>query len=174
MPAQWYAINSHPHREGSLAKFLEEKGFEVFYPHLKVKPVNPRSRRIRPYFPGYLFVRVDLDETGLSVFQWTPFAKGLVAFGGEPAVVPEALIHTLMQHLERLNRSLQEAAAQQETFTKGETVLIESGPFAGYEAIFDVQLPGRERARVLLKLLGDRHLPLELDTHQLQRPPRPS
>jgi transcriptional antiterminator RfaH len=44
----------------------------------------------------------------------------------------------------------------------GETVLVHSGPFAGYEAIFDVRLTGTERVRVLLKLLRNQQLPVEL------------
>ena len=44
----------------------------------------------------------------------------------------------------------------------GETVLVHSGPFAGYEAIFDLRLPGTERVRVLLKLLRNRNMPVEL------------
>ncbi|RPJ25450.1 MAG: hypothetical protein EHM33_14520 [Chloroflexi bacterium] len=36
---------------------------------------------------------------------------------------------------------------------RGEVVLIHGGPFRDYEAIFDARLPGKERARVLLRLL---------------------
>ncbi|MGB9799375.1 MAG: transcription termination/antitermination protein NusG [Thermanaerothrix sp.] len=169
MSLRWYAIHSHPHREESLARYMTEKGLEVFYPHLKVKPVNPRARRIRAYFPGYVFVRADLEQTGASLFQWMPFATGLVAFGGEPAIVPDALITALQNHLERLNQMAAQSPADQ--FQKGERVEIESGPFAGYEAIFDTRLPGRERVRVLLKFLGERRVPLELDSRQVRKPP---
>lgn len=168
----WYAVHSHPHREESLARYMADKGLEVFYPHLKVKPVNPRSRRIRAYFPGYVFVRADLEQTGSSLFQWMPFATGLVSFGGEPAVVPDALITALQAHLERLNRVATQSPVEQ--FQKGERVDIESGPFAGYEAIFDARLPGRQRVRVLLKFLGERHVPLELDPRQLRTPTQSS
>ncbi|WP_054521890.1 transcription termination/antitermination protein NusG [Thermanaerothrix daxensis] len=172
MPPHWYAVHSHPHREESLARYMEESGLEVFYPHLRVSPVNPRSRRIRAYFPGYVFVRADLEQTGHSLFQWMPFATGLVSFGGEPAIVPDSLILSLKAHLERLNRA--EAHAPAEPFRKGEEVQIETGPFAGYEAIFDAHLPGRERVRVLLKFLGERRVPLELDPHQLRKPTQSS
>ena len=40
--------------------------------------------------------------------------------------------------------------------------MIHSGPFAGYVAIFDANLPGSERVRVLLKFLQNRQLLLEL------------
>ena len=52
----------------------------------------------------------------------------------------------------------------------GDKIWIHSGPFSGYEAIFDVRLPGKERVRVLLKFLGDpREVPIELDISQIRK-----
>ena len=166
MPLQWYAINSHPNKEDVLWKHIQSLGFEVFFPRLKVNPVNPRARKMRPYFPGYMFVRVDLDAAGTSVFQWMPHSKGLVAFGGEPSVVPEALIHAIRQ------RVLEIAAAGGEKLdglAPGDTVVIDSGPFEGYEAIFDTLLPGTERVRVLLKMLSDRQVPVEIGAGSIRK-----
>jgi transcription antitermination factor NusG len=47
--------------------------------------------------------------------------------------------------------------------------VIQDGPFAGYEAIFDVRLPGKERVRVLLQMLTRRSVPLELSAGQIQK-----
>lgn len=96
-----------------------------------------------------------------------PHALGLVSFGGEPANVPENLIFTLRKRLEDI------AAAGGEFFDglqPGEIVRISEGPFKGYEAIFDARLPGSERVRVLLELLGSqRRIPVELHAGQIQR-----
>ncbi len=54
-------------------------------------------------------------------------------------------------------------------------MIIHSGPFAGYEAIFDLRLSGSERVRVLLKMLNNRNLPIELDSQQIEKKrPRPN
>ena len=50
----------------------------------------------------------------------------------------------------------------------GDSVVIHSGPFAGYEAIFDARLPGPERVRVLLKLLRNRQMPVDLPAGQVR------
>ena len=51
----------------------------------------------------------------------------------------------------------------------GDEINIESGIFTGYEAIFDTNLPGRERVRVFLKLLNQgRNLPVELPADQIK------
>jgi transcriptional antiterminator RfaH len=129
--------------------------------------VNPRARQIRPYFPGYLFVRADIEAVGLSVFQWMPHSSGLVAFGGEPATVPDNLIVAVRKRVEEI------AASGGEVFDglkQGDLVTINYGPFEGYEAIFDTRLPGSERVRVLLQLLvNQRRIPVELDVSHIRR-----
>lgn len=164
MSAYWYALRSQPHKEDPLVRQLSARGIETFYPCIHVQPVNPRSRKIRPYFPGYMFVHTDLADVGISTFQWMPYATGLVTFGGDPPAVPDNLITAITRRVGEIN------AAGGEIFLnlkKGETVQIDSGPFTGYEAIFDVRLPGSERVRVLLKMLSARQLPVEMDARQM-------
>jgi len=69
MALQWYALRSKPHKEEAVLHQVVTRGYEVFYPRLRVKPVNPRARKIQPYFPGYMFIHVDLEEAGLSTFN---------------------------------------------------------------------------------------------------------
>lgn len=167
MSLHWYALRSKPRKEDVVWRQVRMREIEIFYPRLKVQPVNPRSRKVRPYFPGYMFVKVDIDEVGLSTFQWMPHAMGLVVFGDEPAIVPENLIHEIRKRVDEI------AAAGGEVFdglNPGDQVLISDGPFSGYEAIFDVRIPGSERVRVLLQLLNSqRQVPVELDAGQIQQ-----
>ncbi len=167
MAKYWYALRSKPRKEDVVWRQVHTQGFEVFYPRLRVNPVNPRAKKWRAYFPGYMFVNADLDEVGLSVFQWMPHAMGLVSFGGEAAVVPENLIHAIRKRVDEI------AAAGGEVMDglkPGDIVQISDGPFRGYEAIFDSRLPGSERVRVLLELLGNqRKVPLEINPGHIRR-----
>ncbi|GAB4470928.1 MAG: transcription/translation regulatory transformer protein RfaH [Anaerolineales bacterium] len=167
MSEYWYALRSKPRKEEVVYRQVLNHEIEVYYPRIRVNPVNPRARKIQPYFPGYMFVHVDLDVVGLSFFQWMPHTLGLVCWGEEAAIVPEHLIHELKKRVREI------AEAGGEFFNglrKGETVYIRQGPFAGYEALFDTRIPGSERVRVLLKLLNDqRHLPVELNVGYLDR-----
>ena len=155
----WYALHSKPHKEEMLAEQLELRRIETFAPKIRVQVVNPRARKVRAYFPGYVFVRVDLGEIGLSALQFVPGSAGLISFGGEPASVPDGLIQAIRQRVGEVNSAGGELF---DVLKSGETVLVHSGPFAGYEAIFDIRLAGTERVRVLLKLLRNRILPVEL------------
>jgi transcriptional antiterminator RfaH len=158
---RWYIFQSKARKEELLREQLRLREIEHYYPCLRVRPVNPRSRKIRPYFPGYVFGRVDLEEMGRSILEWIPGAIGIVSFGGEPAPVPDELVSTLRRHLEAINASNGKGASR---YRPGDVVAIQGGPFSGYEAIFDVQLPGRDRVEVLLKLLQGKRIRVELSS----------
>ena len=167
MSANWYALRSKARKEEVVWRQVRTAGFDVFYPRLKVQPVNPRARKLKAYFPGYMFVRVNIEQVGLSAFQWMPHAMGLVCFGDEPAIVPDNLIHAIRTRVYEIS------AAGGELFdglNPGDMIVISDGPFAGYEAIFDTRLPGSERVRVLLQLLNSqRQIPIELKAGQIKQ-----
>ena len=138
---------------------------ECFYPRIYVEPVNPRSAKVRPYFPGYMFVRIDPEEMGFSLFEWMPFSQGLVSYDKVPAPVPEELIDNLRIYLKNINGT---DNLKKDKFEPNANIRIVEGLFEGYEAIFTTRIKGVERVRVLLKLLDDRHLPLELNIGQIR------
>ena len=161
---QWYAIQSKTRKEELLCEQLSLREIETFFPRIRVKPVNPRARKIKPYFPGYVFGCVDLANVGKSVLDWIPGAIGVVNFGGEPVPVPDHFINSLQQHLEIINASAYSAV---ERFRPGDIVKIHWGPFAGYEAVFDASLPGRDRVKVLLRMLERSQFQVELPAEQI-------
>jgi transcriptional antiterminator RfaH len=165
MALHWYALRSKPRKEDVVWKQVNDRGFEVFYPRLRVNPVNPRSRKFRPYFPGYLFIRADIDNVGISTFQWLHHSTGLVSFGGEPSPVPDNLVYAIRQRVDEIAKAGGEVF---DSLHKGDVVQINYGPFEGFEAIFDVRLPGTERVRVLLQFLSKRYVPIELEASHLQ------
>jgi transcriptional antiterminator RfaH len=166
MNARWYVLRSKPLREMALWQQAVSQGFEVFYPRIPAPAVNPRSRKVVPYFPGYMFVRVVLEEIGLSAFQWMPNAHGLICFDDTPADVADTLIEAIRARVDAI------VAAGGELFLglkPGDAVRIKSGPFAGYSAIFNARISGGERVRVLLELLNDRQVAMELSEARLER-----
>lgn len=159
MSSLWYAMRSKPCKEDFLWQQLRARDIECFYPRIQVRSASSRRRKSRPYFPGYVFIRTDLERVGLSTLHWMPGAAGVVAFGGQPAWVPENLINAIRRRVDRLNAAGGEFLSG---LQPGDPVVIREGPFAGYRAIFDARLSGEERVRVLLSLLDRPQLPLEL------------
>jgi len=166
MSSFWYVIQSHPNKEQLLYKQIDLLGIEVFFPRIKVKPVNPRSRKIKPYFPGYIFIRTSPDLILSSAIKWMPHSKGIVAFGGEPSIVPDMLVLTLKQ---KIGDAGQEIFEMRDEIDTGSPISIEYGPFEGYEGIFDTKLGGSDRVRILLKMLSNQYIPVEMDSSHIHK-----
>jgi transcriptional antiterminator RfaH len=168
MTAQWYALHSKPMQETLLWEQLSQREIESYYPRIHVQPVNPRSRKVRPYFPGYIFSRVDLEQTSMTLLTRLPGSSGIVAFDGIPSHVPDTLIAAIRRRVGEIEAA---GAAGGELFDglkTGDIVTVQDGPFKGYEAIFDARLLGEGRVRVLLKLLSRQYIPLELPRRQIE------
>ena len=147
---------------------VRRRGFSTFYPRLRVRPVNPRARKTRPYFPGYLFVQADLAAVGLVEFRWMPHALGLVCFGDDAAPVSSALVLAIWKRVGTLKDEDTEFGQR---LRQGDRVLVREGLLAGYEGVFDTRLAGQERVRILLSLLRNRYVAVELSETSLERAP---
>lgn len=167
MSAKWYVLRTKPNKERSVHRMLVQEGdFEVYFPAIRVQPVNPRASKIRPYFPGYMFVNVDLERHGDNALRWTPGTQGLVRFGGQPAPVPEHLIYELQKRLAKLQ---EERDRPEDEFQAGDRVRIVDGPLEGYEAIFDRRLSGKDRVQLLLSLLSGQATRVKLENSQIEK-----
>jgi len=113
-----------------------------------------------------MFVHVDLDLINVSDLRWMPGASGLVSFEGEPASVPDILIDTLKKQMAQHNETLKK---QTKNFQRGDHVMIQDGIFSGYEAVFDTNISGENRVRVLLNLIQDRKIPVEIEGGKIRR-----
>jgi transcription antitermination factor NusG len=165
MTQHWYVVHSKPRKEDFLADQMMSRRLVVFNPILKTQRVNPRARKTKPYFPGYLFAKMDLEDSGAHAVRFIPGAADLVCFGGEPAHVPEGLIQAIRQKVDDINAAGGELL---KILLPGGKVHIHSGPFAGYEGIFDSRLPGQDRVRVLLRLIQARQVPVDLPAGYIQ------
>jgi len=171
MPIAWYVLRSKPNKEDFCWGQLLAHRIEVYYPCIRAKAVNPRARKIKPYFPGYLFIQVDLQEITTSFLNWMPGSRGLVAFDAEPASVPDNLIAAIRNRVDEINAAGGEKLVD---IQPGDKVIIQDGPFSGQEAIFDATLSGNARVRVLLTILRGRQLPVEMSSAQIERKKQPA
>ena len=165
LTASWYAMRSKPHQEDALWQQLKKDGHDVYFPLLPVRAVNPRARKIRPYFPGYLFVHVDLTATGLVAFRWMPFCGGLVCFDDIPAPIPDHLIDGIRRTIDRLTHG---GTQYYDELVHGQPVRVCSGPMEGYSGIFDARISGGERVRLLLEYMHGRTVVVEMEAARVK------
>jgi transcriptional antiterminator RfaH len=162
---QWLLLHSKAFKEEFLWREITARQIDCYLPRLHVTPVNPRSRNIVPYFPGYLFVHLEPDHQEVNSLRWLPGATGWVHFGEQIATVPDAIINGIRRQVDALNA---DHAMGAERFTKGAQLEIVGGPFEGFEAIFDTRLSGRDRVRVLIQLVHAQQLPAVISTRLLK------
>jgi len=162
----WILLQTKLRKEDFLYYQIRAREIECFYPKIKVIPINPRARKLRPYFPGYLFVNIDPESANAAELRWLPGASGWVYFGEAPASVPDSMIEGIRRHVDALNNG--EGVSTVKRMAPGQEVEIMGGPFAGYEAVFDAHLSGVARVRVLLKLLKSQQMPVEMSARLLR------
>ena len=131
MASYWYALRSKQRKEEAAWKQALAQGFEAFYPRLRVVPVNPRSRRLVPYFPGYLFVHIcNRKDAFLPILKTPGVVKFLSSRPGPPDPVPDSQIASL-KNLVAAGKDIEPYPYLQE----GRRVRIKWGPLTGVEGI---------------------------------------
>jgi transcription antitermination factor NusG len=117
---------------------------------------------LEPLFPGYLFSRLALDSQSWIAARSAPGVSYFLGTRELPTPLPEALVAEIRTQVDARSR-----ARQLRVFHPGERVLIQSGPFAGLEAIFDGSLGAAGRVRVLLAVVN-RLAPVDLHIDNLR------
>jgi transcriptional antiterminator RfaH len=149
---RWFVVLTKPASEQVAQVNLERQGFRVYSPRLS-RPLFQRGRwvdRIVPLFPRYVFVQLDVARQSLSPVRSTSGVAALVRFGGEPKVVPNVIVDSL------IGRADPESGLHHlsdRAFKRGAPVSIVAGAFSGLDGVFEREA-GEERAVVLLHLLG--------------------
>jgi len=148
---RWYLVYAKPRQEDLAKQNLERQGYQPYLPMVRTprRRMGRRLIRIEPMFPRYLFIRLDTETDNWAPIRSTIGVSTLVRFGMHPSPVPDDLIEYL--------RSRDSATGVQDLplhhFRKGQKVVIEEGPFRGYEGIY-VAKTARERVTVLLDIVG--------------------
>jgi len=151
MTEHWYLAACRPKQDERAVINLQNQQIKVFAPRVMVKKILRGKRVLRdePLFPGYLFIQISPESPLWSKVRSTFGVRDWVRFGGKPARVPDKLMTSL------LGQDAQGAEAEviDFTFTSGQKVIINEGPFAGLEAIYQCE-SGEERSMVLIEFLG--------------------
>jgi transcriptional antiterminator RfaH len=178
----WHLARSYG-AAGRAEQSLQRMQFEVFAPTvIELRKIPSRNLshaqrhsafdimrpRAVPLFPGYLFIRLDLQTARWREAFGLAGVGGLVVHGGLPAVVETRLI----EHLQ--STELHGDTAIRCAFGAGDRVAVRAGPFGGYrgtvERALDLpleRLDPETRIKVMLCLFGQT-VPVEVPHWQLE------
>ena len=158
---RWLALYTKPHKEYLVRELLSAQKVEVYLPEVAVKTRRRDRREKRPFFPQYLFARLDPQDGVVAKLRWTPGMRRIVSMGGRPVPVPDAVVQEIRRRLTTMAQ-----VEPEEPFRQGDAVHIMRGPFEGLDAVFDRTLSAQGRVRVLLQWMS-RWVAAELDLDDL-------
>ncbi|MDP6807308.1 MAG: UpxY family transcription antiterminator [Desulfobacterales bacterium] len=148
-PRSWYVLHTKSRFENVVNEGLIKKSMEVFLPKIQVSSRRQdRKLLIRvPLFPGYLFVKTDLDPYEHIEIVKTVGAVRLIGNRDGPIDVPSKAIESL-KIMVRVDKPVITGTRLQ----KGDKVMVVVGPLAGVTGTF-VHYKGKGRVIVNIKAL---------------------
>ena len=178
-PGRWYVVHTQSGYEKKVKQNLEartqsmnaeDKIFEVVIPMEDVIEFKNGRKVVvqKKVFPGYLLVRMDLDDHAWYVVRNTPGVTSFVGSGNipgmrsEPIPLDETEVKQILRHMGVETPKFRVA------FTKGQSVRVTDGPFAEFIGTVDEVNPERNKVKVLVSIFG-RETPVELDFLQVEK-----
>ena len=147
---RWFVAQTIARLEPRAQFQLQAQNFETFLP--RVARTIRHARKLRTVlsaaFPGYVFVRLDLERDRWRAVNGTIGVSRLIMGRDRPTPVPHGVVESIMgyvdgQGIARFDRDLVE----------GQAVRIKDGPLA--EAVGRlVRLDSNGRVRVMLEIMG--------------------
>ena len=172
---RWYIVHAYSGfekkvaqsiREQSQIKGLAEDFEEVLVPVEEVVEMR-RGRKVsseRKFFPGYVLVKMELNDVTWHLVKDTPKVTGFLGGGGRPVPISEAeadrILHQVKEGVERPKPLI--------SFEIGETVRVCDGPFTSFNGLVEDVDEERARVKVAVSIFG-RATPVELEYTQVEK-----
>ncbi|MGI8405448.1 MAG: transcription termination/antitermination protein NusG [Thermomicrobiales bacterium] len=170
---QWYVLHTYSGYENKVKKTIEsriealdmgDRVFEIVVPtqeEIEIKQ-GQRHNVQRKVFPGYVLVRMEMDEDSWYQLRNTPGVTGFVSFNNKPVSLTEQEAQGVLKGMEA------EAPKVEVQFALGDTIRIVDGPFADFRGEIDEINNEKGKIKVLVSFFG-RETPVELDFLQAER-----
>ena len=147
--AKWYIIRATPQADFLAAAELHSAGFEIFSP--RIKSHHPKNfLPFAPLFPGYFFLKWDLEGEGKPSFHGAPHVSGWVNFEGVAPAVPDEVISALAHRVEHINND----GGLWRRFEMGDKVRIVEGTLEGLGEVIEAPSSAQSRVRILMQFMG--------------------
>lgn len=146
----WFLVQLKPMSYKLAERNLKRQGFQTFLPLQQTteRKVMRFTNKIKPLFPGYMFVTFDVQNAPWRKINSTMGVSKLVSFDGYPQPVPSDLVSGL-----KLRCDDRGALLPPEMLNKNDEVQILTGPFTNFIATIE-ELDAQKRVWVLIELMG--------------------
>jgi transcriptional antiterminator NusG len=171
--AHWYVVHTHSGHEAKVSATLKQriesqklsdKIVDILVPtqeKIEIKE-GKKSKVKEKIFPGYLLIKMILDDATWLAVRTTPGITSFVGIGNRPTPLPEAEVATIQRFM------TMEAPKFKTTFAEGEAIKIVDGPFAEFLGSISEIDEEKGKLKVLVSIFG-RETPVELDFLQVTK-----
>ncbi len=175
MTARWYVLHVYSGfekkvaqsiREQSEKKGLEDAFEEVLVPTEEVVEMRRGSKvqSERKFFPGYVLLKMDLNDETWHLVKDTPKVTGFLGSRGKPTPITqseaERIMHQVKEGIERPKPAV--------IFEIGDQVRVSDGPFTSFNGLVEEVDEEKARLKVAVSIFG-RSTPVELEYAQVEK-----
>lgn len=172
---RWYVVHTYSGYEQKARLALKERirqnGMEGLFGEVLIPSENvielvrgQKKTTSRKFFPGYMLVKMELNDTTWHLVKSTPKITGFVGNATNPPAVPD-------EEVSRITNQMTEGALKPRPkvqFEEGENVRVIDGPFVNFNGVVEEVRPDKGKLRVLVSIFG-RSTPVELDFVQVEK-----
>ncbi len=172
---KWYVVHTYSGFEHKVKVNLEERirslgqeryFGEVVVPTEQVVELKQGQKKTssRKFYPGYILVRMALNDETWHTVNSTAKVTGFVGGGQKAHPIPN-------DEAERIIRQMEEGITRPKpkySFEEGDEVRVVDGPFSNFHGTVSEVKPDKEKVRVLITIFG-RATPVELDFIQVNK-----
>ena len=178
-PGDWFVVHTYAGYENKVKQNLasrvrsmnvEEQIFEVVIPMEDVIEFKGGRKVVvqKKVFPGYLLVRMALDDDSWYVVRNTPGVTGFVGNGARPTPLSRKEVEGILGSGAAVEPGQEKKVRPRLEYEVGEQVRVTTGPFADFNgAISDIDV-ARSKLTVLVNIFG-RETPVELELGQVAK-----
>lgn len=175
MARQWYILHTYSGFEEKVKtallerakkEGLEESFGDILVPSEQVVEMIKGSKRTssRKFFPGYILINVDLNDTTWHTVRGTPKVTGFVGNDRNPEPLSD---EEAMKIIGRIRDGAIKPKPKV-SYEVGDSVRVVDGPFSNFQGIVDEVYPDKGRIRVMVSIFG-RETPVELEFIQVTK-----
>lgn len=170
---RWFVVHTYSGHENKAAEALKqrvaamgltERVFEIVVPTRNIVVVQhgKKHEQKEKIFPGYILIRMILDDETWLAVRTTAGVTAFVGMGNKPTPISDKEVEAIMKFMQL------EAPKFKTKFSVGEAVKIIDGPFADFLGTVDNIDETKGKLKVLVSIFG-RETPVELDFLQVSK-----
>lgn len=172
---QWYVVHTYSGFEQKAKLALQERirqnHMEALFGEVLIPSENvielvrgEKKTTTRKFFPGYMLVKMILNDNTWHLVKSTPRITGFVGNAISPPAVPEEEVARITNQMEEGTLKPRPKVA----FEEGESVRVIDGPFVNFNGVVEEVKPDKGKLRVMVSIFG-RSTPVELDFVQVEK-----